>query len=87
MGTIGIGAIPAEAFVRKRVPQFMGDWLDTEESQRLLQYQSRGLTELKADLRKDLGVVAPLVRLLRPLATWFMLRSSPYLAEHRRAPR
>jgi nucleoside-diphosphate-sugar epimerase len=85
MGTIGIGAIPAEAFVRTAVPQFMGDWLDTEESQRLLQYQTRGLPELKADLRKDLGVVAPLVRALRPLATWFMLRSSPYLTGSRRS--
>jgi hypothetical protein len=59
--------------------------LDTEESQRLLQYQKRGLPELKADMRKDLGVVAPLIRLLRPVATWFMLRSSPYLEENRRA--
>jgi nucleoside-diphosphate-sugar epimerase len=84
MDAIGIGAIPAEAFVRKPVQQFMGDWLDTEESQRLLHYQSRGLGELKRDLRRDLGLLAPLVRLLRPLATAFMLRSSPYLAENRR---
>jgi nucleoside-diphosphate-sugar epimerase len=85
MGWIGIGAIPAEAFVRTAVPRFMGDWLDTEESQRLLQYQRRGLGELKADMRKDLGVVAPLVRLLRPVATWFVLRGSPYLEGNRRA--
>ena len=85
MRAIGIGAIPAEAFVRGRGPRFLGDWVDTEESQRLLQYQRRGLGELKADMRKDLGVVAPLVRLLRPVATWFLLRGSPYLAENRRA--
>ena len=85
MGSIGLGPIPAEAFVRTAVPRFLGDWLDTEESQRLLQYQKRGLAELKADMRKELGVVAPLVRLLRPVATWFMLRSSPYLEENRRA--
>jgi nucleoside-diphosphate-sugar epimerase len=87
MGAIGIGAIPAEAFVRKTVPQFLGDWLDTDESQRLLHYQSRGLGELKADLRKDLGHLTTLVRLLRPLATGFMLRNSPYLKENRRARR
>jgi nucleoside-diphosphate-sugar epimerase len=84
MGAIGIGPIPAEAFVRTGVPRFPGDWLDTEESQRLLQYQKRGLSELVADMRRDLGVVAPLIRLLRPVATRFMLGSSPYLKENRR---
>jgi nucleoside-diphosphate-sugar epimerase len=85
MGAIGIGPIPAEAFVRTEVPRFPGDWLDTEESQRLLRYQKRGLVELTADMRRDLGVVAPLIRLLRPVVTWFVVRSSPYLSENRRA--
>jgi nucleoside-diphosphate-sugar epimerase len=85
MGSIGLGPIPAEAFVRTATPRFQGDWLDTEESQRLLQYQKRGLPELKADMRKDLGVVAPLIRLLRPVVTWYLTRSSPYLEENRRA--
>jgi nucleoside-diphosphate-sugar epimerase len=85
MGAIGIGPIPAEAFVRTEVPRYSGDWMDTEESQRLLQYQKRGLSELKADMRENLGVVAPLLRLLRPVVTWFLLRGSPYLDENRRA--
>jgi nucleoside-diphosphate-sugar epimerase len=84
MSAIGIGALPAEAFVRTEVRRFYGDWLDTEESQRLLRYQQRGLSELKADLRKDLGAILPLIRLLRPLITWFVVRSSPYLKENRR---
>ena len=84
MGAIGIGPIPAEAFVRTEVPRFFGDWLDTEESQRLLQYQKRGLSEQTADMRRDFGVIAPLIRLLRPLATWYFTRSSPYLKESRR---
>jgi hypothetical protein len=85
MGGLGIGPFPAEAFVRTEVPRFLGDWLDTEESQRLLQYQTRGLSELQADMRRDLGVVAPLIRMLRPVATWFLLRGSPYLEQNRRA--
>ena len=84
MSAIGIGPLPTEAFVRTEVPRFFGDWLDTEESQRLLQYQKRGLSELKADMRKDLGAIVPLIRLLRPLVTWFFVRGSPYLAENRR---
>ena len=84
MSAIGIGPLPTEAFVRTEVPRFFGDWLDTEESQRLLQYQKRGLSEQKADMRKDFGAIVPLIRLLRPVVTWFFVRSSPYLKENRR---
>ena len=84
MGAMGIGALPAEAFVRTEVRRFFGDWLDTEESERLLRYQQRGLNEIKADMRSDLGALVPLIRLLRPLVTWFVLRGSPYLEENRR---
>jgi nucleoside-diphosphate-sugar epimerase len=85
MSVIGIGFIPDEAFVRTDVPRYSGDWVDTAESQRLLQYQKRGLDELKADMKKNLGVIAPVIRLLRPVVTWGLLRSSPYLKENRRA--
>ena len=84
MSAIGIGTIPAEAFVRTEVRRFYGDWVDTEESQSLLQYQKRGLSELSADMRRELGGIAPLIRLLRPLATWYVLRGSPYHEENRR---
>lgn len=85
MAGIGIGPIPAEAFIRTEVPRLFGDWVDTEASQRLLRYQSRGLSELAADMRKDLGIAVPLIRLLRPVVTRFLVRSSPYLKENRRA--
>lgn len=81
MGSLGLGPLPAEAFVRGPVPRFPGDWLDTEESQRLLQYQTRGLAELTTDIRRHLGLLAPLIGLTRPLATWFLRRSSPYPRE------
>ena len=83
MSAIGIGPLPADAFVRTDVQRFFGDWLDTDDSQRLLQYQKRGLSELKADMRNDLGAFVPLIRLLRPAITWSVVRSSPYLKENR----
>jgi nucleoside-diphosphate-sugar epimerase len=87
MHAIGIGAIPAEAFVAAEVPRFFGVWVDTEESQRLLRYQTRGLREVKADMRKDLGFLAPMIRLLQPLVTWFVVGRSPYLKDNRRGLR
>jgi nucleoside-diphosphate-sugar epimerase len=85
MDAMGIGSLPAEAFVRTEVRRFFGDWADTEESERLLHYQRRGLSELKADMSRDLRTIVPLIRLLRPVVTWFILRASPYLKENRRA--
>lgn len=84
MSAMGIGPLPREAFVRSEVRRFFGDWMDTEESQRLLRYQTRGLSEQKADMRRDLGAIVPLIRLLRPVSTWFVVRRSPYLKENRR---
>ena len=84
LGAIGIGPLPVEAFVRTEVRRFYGDWSDTAESQSLLRYQERGLNELTSDMRRELGSLAPLIRLLRPLATWYVIRSSPYLRENQR---
>ena len=85
MSAIGIGPLPVDAFVRSTPPRFFGDWVDTEESQRLLQYQRRGLDEQLEDMKKDFGVLVPFLRLVRPLATWFVTRSSAYLKENRRS--
>jgi hypothetical protein len=59
--------------------------VDTEESQRLPQYQKRGLDEQLEDMKKDFGKLVPLIRLMRPLATWFVTRSSAYLKDNRRS--
>ncbi|QNI07658.1 NAD(P)-dependent oxidoreductase [Mycobacterium kubicae] len=85
MNAIGIGPLPVDAFVRTRPPRFFGDWVDTEESQRLLQYQRRGLNEQLEDMKKDFGMLVPLIRVVRPLARWFVTRSSAYVKENRRA--
>ncbi|HWP65966.1 MAG TPA: NAD(P)-dependent oxidoreductase [Candidatus Limnocylindria bacterium] len=84
MNAMGIGALPAEAFVQRKVRRFFGDWLDTEESQRLLRYQTRGIDDVKADMRRDLGAFVPVIHLLRPFVTWYVLRRSPYLRANRR---
>jgi hypothetical protein len=83
MNAIGIGPIPVDAYVRTRPARFVGDWVDTEESQRLLQYQKRGLHEQLNDMKDDFGVLVPIIRLMRPLATWFVTRRSAYLKANR----
>lgn len=84
MGAIGIGPIPIDAFVRAKPPRFFGDWVDSEESQLLFQYQERGLNDQLDDMKQDFGMLVPLILLVRPLATWFVTRRSAHLAENRR---
>jgi nucleoside-diphosphate-sugar epimerase len=84
MTAIGIGPLPIDAFVRAKPPRFSGDWVDSEESQRLLQYQKRGISEQLEDMRKEFGILVPIIRLVRPLATWFVTRRSAYFKGNRR---
>lgn len=84
MRAFGIGPLPRDAFVRRDPPRFLGDWVDTEESQKLLRYQTRGLDDLRRDTQHDVGALAPLIRLLRPLINAFVIRSSPYWKQNRR---
>lgn len=86
MDAIGIGPIPVDAYVRATPPRFFGDWADTEESQRLLQYQKRELGDQLVDMQRDFGMLLPLLRVVRPLATWLVTRSSAHLKENRRRP-
>lgn len=71
----GLGMLPEEAFGSTSFPT---DWVDTVESQRLLNYQTRDLGDFLAEMQTSLGARRHLIRLLRPLARWYLLRKSPY---------
>jgi len=72
---MGVGMLPEEAF---GTAPFATDWLDTAESQRLLQYQTRDLDDYVRDMRSALGLRRHLVSLFRPVARRLVLRRSPY---------
>ncbi|MBI3159394.1 MAG: NAD(P)-dependent oxidoreductase [Chloroflexi bacterium] len=73
--TAGVGGFPDEAFTT--VP-YSTDWLDTEESQRLLDYQNHTLDDYIRELRARLGGWRNVAVALRPLARWWLLRLSPF---------
>ena len=72
---LGIGMLPARAFTT--VP-FATDWMDTAESQRLLNYQRHTLTDYVRDMRAALGFRRHLVRLFQPIVRSVLLAKSPY---------
>jgi UDP-glucose 4-epimerase len=75
MDGAGIGMPPDEAFTTK---PFYTDWMDTEESQRLLQYQRYSFEQYVAEMPSALGYKYYMSKMLRPLIRKFVLSKSPY---------
>ncbi|MDX2010217.1 MAG: NAD-dependent epimerase/dehydratase family protein [Myxococcaceae bacterium] len=68
----GLQMLPDEAFSTK---PFIGDWLDTTESQMRLQYQRHGLDEYYLSQRRP-AFVRGVVRVIAPIVRRIMLRHS-----------
>jgi UDP-glucose 4-epimerase len=72
---MGVGMLPDEAFSKE---PYCTDWLDTEESQRLLGYQRSSFADIVRETAALLGWKAPLARLAGPLVRRQILSLSPY---------
>ena len=75
MDAMGIGMLPDRAFGSKAA---MSDWLDTSESQMLLNYQQHSFDDFVRDVASLLGYKRYLVPLVRPLVRRWILGKSPY---------
>jgi nucleoside-diphosphate-sugar epimerase len=75
MGAMGLEPLPEEAF---STAEYATDWLDTEESQRLLRYQRYTFDDIAAAVSAGLGWRRRLVGAAGPLARAALLRMSPY---------
>ncbi|HNS50897.1 MAG TPA: NAD(P)-dependent oxidoreductase [Anaerolineae bacterium] len=73
---LGVGMLPEKAFTK--VP-FATDWLDTEESERLLRYQRHTLKDYVRDMQRALGVRRHLAKLFRPIVRAMLLSKSAVL--------
>lgn len=65
--------------LRPGPPRFFGDWLDTDESQHLLQFQRHSLDDILDELRRSLGPMRHLLKAFAPLLGWVLARRSPNL--------
>jgi nucleoside-diphosphate-sugar epimerase len=72
---MGIGMLPEEAFTT--VP-FPTDWVDSTESQRLLQYQQHDFDDYVREMVALLGFRRHLIRWFRPFVRHALLQRSPY---------
>lgn len=76
---IGIGMLPEAAFTKT---PFYTDWMDTDESQRMLDYQRRNLDDFLKDIRISLGIRRYLARMVKPAVKYWLLKKSPYLVKN-----
>lgn len=88
LDAMGVGMLPEEAFGSTPFPT---DWVDSTESQRLLDYQERDLEDYIAEMVDLLGFKRRLIRCSRPLVRCWLLMKSPYyrrakLMRPKRAP-
>jgi nucleoside-diphosphate-sugar epimerase len=76
---VGVGMLPEEAFTQ--VP-FPTDWLDTAESERILQFQRLTLQDYIKEVTDLLGFKRHFVRLFRPIIRAWLLKQSPILSQN-----
>jgi len=80
---MGIGMLPDSAFKVATKPEdyFYTDWLDTTESQHLLQYQKRSFQDYIDEMKAQLGVMKYVAKLFKGQAQKRLLKISPYYKE------
>ena len=74
----GVGMLPESAFGPNR---FYTDWMDTTESQALLQYQRHTFDDYLAEISALLSWRKPLIHLFRPIIRRALLAKSPSYAK------
>jgi len=73
----GIGPM-SPSCLRAGGPYFAGDWLDTQESQRLLRFQRHDLEDMLASIRAGIGPLRYPARMLAPVINRLLARRSPH---------
>jgi UDP-glucose 4-epimerase len=75
LAAMGVGPLPEAAF---STAEYATDWLDTAESEALLQYQRHTFDDIAAALASSLGWRRRAASLAGPLVRAMLLRLSPY---------
>jgi len=81
--SLGVGRLPDSAFASSA--SAYTDWLDTADSQNLLQYQQHSFDDFVREVAASLGYRRHLIRLFAPLIRRWMLSQSPHYRASRPA--
>jgi hypothetical protein len=72
---VGIGSLPEELFSKD---EYVTDWLDSKESQRLLRYQRHSFQEIATEISDHLGWKRHLIPIVRRFERKKIIKMSPY---------
>lgn len=72
-GASGVGELPAEAYAKR---PYYCDWIDTTESQAILQYQEHTFDDFIREFRYESRWTRPIVRLFSPCIRRYLLQYS-----------
>ncbi len=81
MKAMGIGSIPDEAFGGRI---YHSSFLNSEESNEILNYQHHSYNDIISDMRKYNKLVISIAKLLKPIIRRFILNQSPYYKKNLR---
>jgi nucleoside-diphosphate-sugar epimerase len=78
--TLGIGMLPEAVFrIPKRESEwFYTNWLETEESQKLLKYQKHTFDDYLLEIKRKLILTRIMIRLFRSFIRKILIKRSPY---------
>ncbi len=78
--SFGVGPIPRECFHEPKHEKdwFHTDWLYTDDSQEILQYQRHTLEDFALEFENRIKIRRNLISLVSPLAKLFLILRSPY---------
>ncbi|MFW9970163.1 MAG: NAD-dependent epimerase/dehydratase family protein [Candidatus Odinarchaeota archaeon] len=76
----GLKLLPEKAFkvAKKKEDWFYIDWMDTKESQEVLQFQTMTFQQYVNKMKKDFRMRRLGIKIISPLAKLVLLRNSPY---------
>ena len=85
LDTMGIGMLPDTAFRHPKDDNdfWYTDYMDTEETQRLLHFQNHSFADYLAGVKKEFGWRGFFTRLFRPIVRLVVISFSPYYKENK----
>lgn len=75
---IGMGVFPKKAFSDEPHGAH-ADWVDTQESQQLLNYQQHTAQDFENEIKHNTGVIYYVIKLFSPVIRWSLMKKSPNL--------
>ena len=77
ISALNVPPMPRDVFDPGK-PSFYGDYMDTAESQRILQYQQHSFQDAIAESAQAYGAIRHAIKIVGPAVRFFMVRQSPF---------